>query len=87
MSSKFYLPDEQHAYVKHTPFGSNATGTMLNPFGEMVRGYKDGSSGRITSIPLDQDLDIITEGLMARQRCDQERHVPREPQIIHSLLL
>lgn len=66
---KFYLPDEQHAYVKHTLFGSNATGTMLNPFGEMVRGYKDGSSGRISSqFSLDQNLDVVTEGLMARAK-------------------
>lgn len=66
---KFYLPDEKLAYVKHTLFGSNATGTMMNPFAEMVRGYKDGSSGRITSqFSLDQDLAAITEGLKARAK-------------------
>ncbi|MGI6074617.1 MAG: SusC/RagA family TonB-linked outer membrane protein [Fermentimonas sp.] len=64
---KFYLPDEKHAYVKHTLFGSNATGSMKNPFAQMVRGYKDGSVGRITSqFSLDQNLDFITQGLMAR---------------------
>ncbi len=66
---KFFLPDEDHAYVKHTLFGSNETGTMLNPFGEMVRGYKDGSNGRITSqFSLDQNLDALTKGLMARAK-------------------
>lgn len=66
---KFYLPDEEHAYVKHTLFGSDATGGMSNPFARMVRGYKDGSSGRITSqFSLDQKLDFITEGLMARAK-------------------
>lgn len=64
---KFYLPDEDHAYVKHTLFGSDATGSMMNPFAQMVRGYKDGSTGRITSqFSLDQNLDALTEGLMAR---------------------
>lgn len=64
---KFYLPDEGHAYVKHTLFGSDATGSMMNPFAQMVRGYKDGSTGRITSqFSLDQNLDALTEGLMAR---------------------
>ena len=66
---KFYLPDEEHAYVKHTLFGSNATGTMANPFARMVRGYKDGSTGRITSqFSLDQDLNSITKGLVARAK-------------------
>ena len=66
---KFYLPDEDHAYVKHTLFGSNATGNMTNPFAQMVRGYKDGSVGRITSqFSLDQDLDALTQGLMARAK-------------------
>ena len=66
---KFYQPDEDLAYVKHTLFGSDATGGMTNPFARMVRGYKDGSSGRITSqFSLDQKLDFITEGLMARAK-------------------
>lgn len=66
---KFYLPDEEHAYVKHTLFGSDATGSMSNPFARMVRGYKDGSTGRITSqFSFDQDLDVLTEGLKARAK-------------------
>lgn len=66
---KFYLPDEKTAYVKHTLFGSDATGTMTNPFARMVRGYKDGSMGRITSqFSIDQDMDAVLEGLMARAK-------------------
>lgn len=66
---KFYLPDEKTAFVKHTLFGSDATGNMVNPFARMVRGYKDGSMGRITSqFSLDQDLDNLLEGLMARAK-------------------
>lgn len=64
---KYYLPDEHTAYVKHTLFGSDATVSMSNPFARMVRGYKDGSNGRITSqFSFDQNLDVITKGLMAR---------------------
>lgn len=64
---KYYLPDADHEYVRHTLFGSDATGRMENPFAKMVRGYKDGSSGRITSqFSIDQDLKSLTEGLMAR---------------------
>jgi TonB-linked SusC/RagA family outer membrane protein len=66
---KFYLPDEKTAYVKHTLFGSDATGGMTNPFARMVRGYKDGSMGRITSqFSIDQDMDPVLEGLMARAK-------------------
>ncbi len=66
---KFYLPDEKTAYVKHTLFGSDATGTMTNPFARMVRGYKDGSLGRITSqFSFDQNMDAVLEGLMARAK-------------------
>lgn len=66
---KFYLPDEKTAYVKHTLFGSDATGTMTNPFARMVRGYKDGSMGRITSqFSFDQNMDAVLEGLMARAK-------------------
>jgi len=66
---KFYLPDEKTAYVKHTLFGSDATGGMINPFARMVRGYKDGSMGRITSqFSIDQNMDPILEGLMARAK-------------------
>lgn len=66
---KYYLPDEKTAYVKHTLFGSNATGTMVNPYARMVRGYKDGSLGRITSqFSIDQDMDAVLEGLMARAK-------------------
>lgn len=66
---KYYLPDEKTAYVKHTLFGSDATGTMINPYAQMVRGYKDGSLGRITSqFSLDQNMDAVLEGLMARAK-------------------
>ncbi|HOA81135.1 MAG TPA: SusC/RagA family TonB-linked outer membrane protein, partial [Defluviitaleaceae bacterium] len=66
---KFYLPDKEHVYVKHTLFGSDATGSMPNPFAQMVRGYKDGSSSRITSqFSFDQDLKALTEGLRAKAK-------------------
>ena len=66
---KYYLPDEKTAYVKHTLFGSDATGTMTNPFARMVRGYKDGSMGRITSqFSFDQNMDAVLKGLMARAK-------------------
>ncbi len=66
---KYYLPDEKTAYVKHTLFGSDATGSMINPYAQMVRGYKDGALGRITSqFSIDQNMDVVLKGLMARAK-------------------
>ncbi len=66
---KYYLPDAKTAYVKHTLFGSDARGVMVNPYARMVRGYKDGSMGRITSqFSLDQNMDAVLQGLMARAK-------------------
>ncbi len=65
----YYLPDDKTAYVKHTLFGSDATGSMTNPYARMVRGYKDGSMGRITSqFSIDQNMDAVLKGLMARAK-------------------
>lgn len=61
---KYYLPDAETQYVKHILFGSDATGNMLNPYAQMVKGYKDGFTNAITSqFTFDQKLNFITEGL------------------------
>ena len=66
---KFYEPDVNTGYIKHTLFGSNATGDMINPYAEMVSGYKDGFKNAITSqFVFEQDLDFLTEGLTFRAK-------------------
>lgn len=66
---KYYEPDINTGYVKHTLFGSDPTGKMINPYAEMVRGYKDGFTNAITSqFSLDQNLRMITEGLSLRAK-------------------
>lgn len=66
---KYYEPDANTAYVKHILFGSNATGKMVNPYAEMVRGYKDGFTNAITSqFSFDQNLDFVTTGLAFRAK-------------------
>ena len=65
----YYQPDSANVYTRHTLFGTDATGSRRNPFANMVRGYKDGSNARITSqFSIDQKLDAITEGLLARAK-------------------
>jgi len=65
----YFQPDSANMYTRHILFGSDATGTRYNPYAQMVRGYKDGSNARITSqFSVDQKLDAITEGLLARAK-------------------
>ena len=63
-----YFPiDEEHQYVDHILFGNYATDRRVNPYTEMVRGYKESSRSQILAqLELKQDLKFITEGLSAR---------------------
>ena len=62
-----YEPDEEFAGVKHILFGIDPSGSMTNPYAQMVKGYKDGFTNTIISqFTLEQDLDFVTRGLMFR---------------------
>lgn len=65
---KYYEPTPEFAYAKHSLFGnSEGEGEYLNPYAEMVRGYRDYSqSVMIAQIELKQKLDFITKGLAMR---------------------
>lgn len=54
-------------YTKHTLFGNAENGQYLNPYAEMVRGYKEsGRSNLSAQFEVKQDLKFLTEGLSAR---------------------
>ncbi|RIA09296.1 TonB-linked SusC/RagA family outer membrane protein [Flavobacteriaceae bacterium MAR_2010_72] len=65
---KFYAPDVTYAGTQHILFGNDGqNGDYLNPYADMVRGYKDESrSMLLATIELKQDLNFIAEGLTAR---------------------
>ncbi|SFK56169.1 TonB-linked outer membrane protein, SusC/RagA family [Porphyromonadaceae bacterium KH3CP3RA] len=65
---KYYEPTPEFAYAKHSLFGNyGGEGEYLNPYAEMVRGYKDYSqSVMIAQVEFKQKLDFITEGLALR---------------------
>lgn len=66
---KYYPPDEANKLTKHTLFGTNSNNSMVNPYAEMVKGYKDGFDNTITSqFSLNQKLDFITPGLEFRAK-------------------
>jgi len=66
---KYYAPDEYTGFLNHTLFGINSSGDMINPYAEMVKGYKDGFTNAITSqFQITQKLDFITPGLALRAK-------------------
>jgi TonB-linked SusC/RagA family outer membrane protein len=62
----YYPADEEHKFVKHIMFGNYDQGQFINPYAEMVKGYKDYSrSLMLAQIELKQNLKAITPGLAA----------------------
>lgn len=60
----YYPMDAEHVGIKHIMFGNYMDGRYINPYAEMVRGYKDYQrSQMIAALQLDQDLSFITKGL------------------------
>ncbi len=63
----YYEPDEANIYTKNILFGNYDTGNYLNPYAEMVKGYKSKDrSNMYAQFEINQDLDFLTEGLSVR---------------------
>lgn len=64
----YYPIDQDHQFVKHIMFGnSGLSNAYVNPYADMVRGYKDESrSQMLAQFELKQGMDAITKGLSAR---------------------
>ncbi|MBO9154266.1 SusC/RagA family TonB-linked outer membrane protein [Chitinophaga sp. GCM10012297] len=60
-----YFPtDDAHEYVQHIMFGNFGTGNYINPYADMVRGYKEYTRSKLQAqFELKQNLAFITEGL------------------------
>lgn len=78
MFPPYYEPDKDHAYVQHTLFGNFDDGTgsyYLNPYAEMVKGYKSYSRSVMTAqFQLNQDLNRILDGLKFRIMANTSRN-------------
>lgn len=64
----YYEPDVNNANTRHVLFGNaGSDAEYINPYADMVRGYKDESRSMIlAAVELKQDLSFLTEGLNAR---------------------
>lgn len=63
----YYEPDEANEFTNHILFGNDEDGSFINPYSELVRGYRDYSrSLNLVQVEIKQDLDFVTQGLKWR---------------------
>lgn len=63
----YYTPDAENVNTRHILFGNYDKGQYLNPYADMVKGYKEYSkSTMLAQFELKQNLDFISEGLNIR---------------------
>lgn len=71
----YYAKDKNNEYTNHTLFGNYDKGTYINPYADMVRGYKEYSQSQIfAQFELEQKLDFITNGLAFRGLFNTSRY-------------
>ena len=71
----YFAPDAANAHANHILFGNFGGGGFLNPFAEMVRGYRESqNTAVIAQMELRQTLENITEGLRFRILGNTTRH-------------
>ena len=73
---KYYAPDANYLNTTHILFGNYGQfGDYLNPYANMVRGYKDESYNNVlATVEIKQNLDFITKGLKARALVNTSRY-------------
>lgn len=71
----YYPVDEQHKHVRHIMFGNYGDrGEYLNPYADMVKGYKDQSRSQLQAqFELKQDLNGLVKGLSFRSMANTNR--------------
>ena len=75
MFQPYYPPGENYKYLQHIMFGNAQDGDYLNPYAEMVKGYREYNRSRMQSqLELNQKLDFLTEGLSLTGRITTTRN-------------
>ena len=70
-----YDADVTNQFAKQILFGNYGEGNYINPYADMVKGYKDSSTSKMLSqIEVKQNLDFITEGLSVRALANTDRY-------------
>lgn len=70
----YYPTTEDYQYVQHIMFGGSLEGNSVNPYAELVKGYKDYSKSlMLAQIEMKQNLAFVTEGLTFRGMLNTNR--------------
>ncbi|MCD7938280.1 MAG: SusC/RagA family TonB-linked outer membrane protein, partial [Tannerellaceae bacterium] len=63
----YYEPDEANQFTQHILFGNYDAANYINPYADMVKGYKDYSKTLVLAqVELKQNLDFLLKGLSLR---------------------
>lgn len=63
----YYAPDNTFQHARHILFGGHSNGNYLNPYAEMVKGYKNESESiMLAQFELKQDFEEWVKGLTGR---------------------
>ncbi len=70
----FYPVDDLHSHIEHIMFGGLKERAFLNPYADMVKGYKDyDRSLMLAQMEIKQDLGFLTKGLRFRSMFNTNR--------------
>ena len=70
----YYPVDDEHKTTNHILFGNYDRGDYLNPYADLVRGYKDESNSlMMAQVELNQNLSFVTEGLSFKATMNTNR--------------
>lgn len=71
-----YFPQTgAYSTTKHIMFGNHGEGNYINPYSDMIHGYKDYTRTKLMAqFELSQNLDFITEGLKIRGLFNTDRY-------------
>jgi len=71
----FYPKTSNEQYIQHILFGLSTEKNYVNPYAELVKGYKEYSNSKMEAqLELKQDLDFITDGLRFRGLFNTSRY-------------
>ncbi|GHT84516.1 SusC/RagA family TonB-linked outer membrane protein [Bacteroidia bacterium] len=75
----YYPVDEDHRFVSHTLFGNAGDGDYLNPYAEMVRGYRQYNKSVMgAQLEMTQNLEFLLKGLKLRALFNTKRQARSE---------
>ncbi len=75
----YFPPDEANESKNHILFGNYGSGNYINPYADMVKGYKDYTTSTVLAqFELRQDLGFILKGLKIRGLHSETRNAYNE---------